>query len=472
MMYDVKRKGQSASPVRKTNKTAQTERRTGIPSRLKNGIEHLSGYSMDDVRIHYNSSKPSRFRALGYTQDNHVYLKSGQEKHLGHELWHVVQQKQGRVMPTGQINGLTMNNSAKLEHEADLFGTKAAQFKPEEPQRILSVSTKQGSGVLQCLREEDQVYDTLRACYEADLHKQDINWLIGVFTDDSILDIDISHYDQWNDVRENIKALVKKSFSDNPRHYRALYDKYSENLTYLEGEQNLDNIWYTLFGENCGCIGKSGINTKIFGLLYYHDNLDRADAPPEGSKPLTSTDNDIDTSYDKGKSCVITALFCAEGERIREEFGAGNVEAFHNVLVNAFHKNKYAGSGNEHQENNVWKNYSDDAVYPSLYQHFGYTPHMEAECIGMYLQTAVGCGKLPCTKGMIYLRGHMIFFDNSDGQARTFMDNDNQGNSVAILKSNGSKEILCIYYKGTADLPPSKGDKKTAAPPPKKQKRR
>ena len=33
---------------------------TGMPDNLKSGIESLSGFSMDDVRVHYNSSKPAK----------------------------------------------------------------------------------------------------------------------------------------------------------------------------------------------------------------------------------------------------------------------------------------------------------------------------------------------------------------------------------------------------------------------------
>lgn len=31
---------------------------TGLPDHLKSGIECMSGFSMDDVRMHYNSDKP------------------------------------------------------------------------------------------------------------------------------------------------------------------------------------------------------------------------------------------------------------------------------------------------------------------------------------------------------------------------------------------------------------------------------
>ena len=46
-------------------------------------------------------------------------LGSGQEAHLPHEAWHVVQQKQGRVKPTLQMKGAAINDDGALEREAD-----------------------------------------------------------------------------------------------------------------------------------------------------------------------------------------------------------------------------------------------------------------------------------------------------------------------------------------------------------------
>lgn len=64
---------------------------TGIPAEMKERAETASGLSFDDVRVHYNSGKPSQLNALAYTQGNQVYIAPGQEQHLGHELGHVVQ---------------------------------------------------------------------------------------------------------------------------------------------------------------------------------------------------------------------------------------------------------------------------------------------------------------------------------------------------------------------------------------------
>jgi hypothetical protein len=99
---------------------------TGLPDNLKSGIENLSGHSMDDVKVHYNSSQPAQLNAHAYAQGNQIHVAPGQEKHVPHEAWHVVQQKQGRVRPTMQMKGKYINDNRSLEVEADTMGMKAA----------------------------------------------------------------------------------------------------------------------------------------------------------------------------------------------------------------------------------------------------------------------------------------------------------------------------------------------------------
>ncbi|MDY0130074.1 MAG: DUF4157 domain-containing protein, partial [Methanosarcina vacuolata] len=103
------------------------ENNTGMPDNLKAGVESLSGIDMSDVRVHYNSDKPAEVGALAYTQGTNIHVAPGQERHLPHEAWHVVQQKQGRVSPTGEVKGLPLNDSRTLESEADLMGGGALQ---------------------------------------------------------------------------------------------------------------------------------------------------------------------------------------------------------------------------------------------------------------------------------------------------------------------------------------------------------
>ncbi|MCK9200426.1 MAG: DUF4157 domain-containing protein [Gallionella sp.] len=99
---------------------------TGLPDNLKNGIETLSGMSMDNVKVHYNSSQPAQLNALAYAQGTDIHVAPGQEQHLPHEAWHVVQQAQGRVKPTMQMkDGVPVNDDQGLEHEADVMGKGA-----------------------------------------------------------------------------------------------------------------------------------------------------------------------------------------------------------------------------------------------------------------------------------------------------------------------------------------------------------
>jgi len=103
------------------------ENKTGMPDNLKAGVESLSGIDIGDVRVHYNSDKPAEVGALAYTQGANIHVAPEQERYLPHEAWHVVQQMQGRVSPTGEVKGLPLNDSRTLESEADLMGGRALQ---------------------------------------------------------------------------------------------------------------------------------------------------------------------------------------------------------------------------------------------------------------------------------------------------------------------------------------------------------
>jgi hypothetical protein len=108
------------------------ENKTGLPDNLKLGMENLSGYSLDDVKVHYKSDKPEHLQALAYTQDADIHVGPGQEQNLPHEAWHVVQQKQGRVKPTMQSEGVSINDDEGLEQEADMMSAKAMQMRRAE----------------------------------------------------------------------------------------------------------------------------------------------------------------------------------------------------------------------------------------------------------------------------------------------------------------------------------------------------
>jgi hypothetical protein len=113
---------------KKDNDTIASPNLTGMPNNLKTGIENLSGMAMDDVKVHYNSEKPAQLNALAYAQGNDIHIGAGQEQHLPHEAWHVVQQRQGRVQPTMQLkDSIPVNDDPGLEQEATVMGAKAME---------------------------------------------------------------------------------------------------------------------------------------------------------------------------------------------------------------------------------------------------------------------------------------------------------------------------------------------------------
>lgn len=111
---------------RKNSDEPENRNNTGLPDGLKTGIESLSGMPMDDVRVHYNSATPEQLQAHAFAQGTDIHVAPGQEQHLPHEAWHVVQQKKGRVKPTMQMKGkVKINDDAGLEQEADRMGARA-----------------------------------------------------------------------------------------------------------------------------------------------------------------------------------------------------------------------------------------------------------------------------------------------------------------------------------------------------------
>jgi hypothetical protein len=121
-----------------------------LPDNVKHGVESLSGISMDDVKVHYNSAKPAQLNAHAYAQGTDIHIASGQEKHLPHEAWHVVQQKQGRVRPTTMMKAkVPINDDQGLEKEADVMGARALQMKPFSLSDYKTGNSLQKEGIVQ-----------------------------------------------------------------------------------------------------------------------------------------------------------------------------------------------------------------------------------------------------------------------------------------------------------------------------------
>ena len=105
-----------------------------LPAQVRGQMEGAFGTSFADVRIH-QGEQAAAMDAVAYTQGNDIHFQPGSydpsspagRELLGHELTHVLQQRQGRVAAPGQGKGAGINADAGLEAEADHEGARAAR---------------------------------------------------------------------------------------------------------------------------------------------------------------------------------------------------------------------------------------------------------------------------------------------------------------------------------------------------------
>lgn len=250
------------------------ENNTGLPDNLKSGIENLSGYSMDDVTVHYNSNNPAQLQAHAYAQGSNIYLSPGQEKHLPHEAWHVVQQKQGRVKPTLQMKGkVDINDDAGLEKEADLMGSMALQMNTASENKHTGIEHSHVeyiniNGIVQGVFDWEknnlkQLYDQLRA--RKDLPK-DVTIRLNKA-------LDVLNAQDNLKYSSSLKSLMGKCLS-NYTGQKSEIDLIQQNLSELEGaayfsEQNPD---LTMIGLGFSDGHDQDLGEKLEADNYYIKN--------------------------------------------------------------------------------------------------------------------------------------------------------------------------------------------------------
>jgi hypothetical protein len=223
----------------------EDENKTGLPDDLKAGVESLSGFSLDDVRVHYNSSKPAQLQALAYTQGTEIHVGPGQEKHLAHEAWHVVQQRQERVKPNTQIKGINVNDDEGLEKEADEMGAKALSTSAAE---FLPVSTQCKETWATAIVQRVSV---LREKVKSAIYMLGYGWTLG--SDERTMSVwQIAENDDWD------------------FHFTAMYDPTGYNMTKCHftirrktGQKGDDAFaWFDVEGHNktatCGTRENAG----------------------------------------------------------------------------------------------------------------------------------------------------------------------------------------------------------------------
>ncbi len=234
------------------------ENKTGLPDNLKAGIENLSGHSMDDVKVHYNSPKPAQLQAHAFAQGTDIHIAPGQQKHLPHEAWHVAQQKQGRVKATAQLKGIGVNDSPALEREADVIGQKALNFKGEAAVTTKNTMLKGSSSPIQGWWPKGHRLISRLAFEESGFSdkfsEKARNYLIKRSPD----------IDFIQDVYDTMNAGISQT-----KPYLKLYQDYIENgqleqakNMYLNGELNYRRPEYLLMHGEAGGYRSSGNGAK------------------------------------------------------------------------------------------------------------------------------------------------------------------------------------------------------------------
>ncbi len=107
-----------------------------LPDDVMTKMEGSFGTDFSDVSFLQNSSKATTIQAKAYTQGNDIHFAPGQfnpkttqgQELIGHELAHVVQQRQGKVKTSATQAKFNINTDTTLETEADKLGARAARW--------------------------------------------------------------------------------------------------------------------------------------------------------------------------------------------------------------------------------------------------------------------------------------------------------------------------------------------------------
>ena len=105
-----------------------------MPGPVRQRMESAFGTRFADVRVHVDDAAPS-LGAVAYTRGSEIHFSPGRynpasaagERVLGHELAHVVQQRQGRVRANANARGLAINTDHSLESQADAMWRSASR---------------------------------------------------------------------------------------------------------------------------------------------------------------------------------------------------------------------------------------------------------------------------------------------------------------------------------------------------------
>ncbi|MFZ5352372.1 MAG: DUF4157 domain-containing protein [Bacillota bacterium] len=135
-----------------SNMSSPTEMR--LPQNVMSKMEQSFGTNFSNVKIH-EDPKALSMGARAYTQGNNIFFAPGQflpqtqrgQSLIGHELSHVVQQREGRVSKSS--GGSPINMDRHLESSADKAGERAASGRHADTGRTSAISSNSTSSAVQ-----------------------------------------------------------------------------------------------------------------------------------------------------------------------------------------------------------------------------------------------------------------------------------------------------------------------------------
>ncbi|HEV2705492.1 MAG TPA: DUF4157 domain-containing protein [Pyrinomonadaceae bacterium] len=138
---------------------------SSLPSKLREKMEAFFADDFSNVRIHTNTPA-LRPGTIAYTKGNDIHFARGRynahsqegQELIGHELTHVVQQRQGRTRKSVRHKDLAISEEQSLEAEADAYGRQAARGLPRPARVSLEARPTQNTQTNGTIQEKNQFW--------------------------------------------------------------------------------------------------------------------------------------------------------------------------------------------------------------------------------------------------------------------------------------------------------------------------
>lgn len=244
---------------------------TGIPDDLKAKIEQQSGYSLDLVRVHYNSDEPKKHEANAYIFNNDIYIAPGQEDCLEEELIHYIQQLSGKVTADGKLGTIKLSSNPQQEKDAQqgkLDSSVPKTTQGELIQKSNQLSVMQRNTTVKFMADFNKnktmmrAYEKLEPILPDDMDELGITLILRLGHDNrnsAYAETGYGIENQYNESNKEMTSTDDGGYSGNKRHQN---DKAAITISIYQNiirKKSFEFILQTLVHE-----------WVVHGLLYYN----------------------------------------------------------------------------------------------------------------------------------------------------------------------------------------------------------